>query len=207
MIGHEFVPRRDEGGSPRIDIYFIVADIDIGDFCREGQAGQVAADAIDEGFHQGIEPPSKRRTEILGSTEERSDFNLAFAGNLHALASLRYPHSAKAVIGIEFHLDPATVIRAPDAGIDDAPERHEHEQTEREARHPEVDRGEDEQERTDERIRCELLDDVRSLAMPAAGEDVDIRSAALGEDRLLVGAAEAAFARLLDDPVGALAAL
>ena len=52
----------------------------------------------------------------------------------------------------------------------------------------------------------ELLDDVRALAMPAAGEDVEIRAAALGEDRLLVGAAEAAFARLLDDPVGSLAA-
>ncbi len=51
----------------------------------------------------------------------------------------------------------------------------------------------------------ELLEDVRALSMPAAAEDVAIRSAALGEDRLLVGAAEAAFARLLDDPVGALA--
>lgn len=53
----------------------------------------------------------------------------------------------------------------------------------------------------------ELLDDVRALAMPAAGEDVEIRSAALGEDRLLVGAAEAAFARLLDDPVATLASV
>ena len=55
-----------------------------------------------------------------------------------------------------------------------------------------------------ERRTGELLDDVRALSMPAAGEDVEIRPAALGEDRLLVGAAEPAFARLLGDPVGAL---
>jgi predicted NBD/HSP70 family sugar kinase len=52
----------------------------------------------------------------------------------------------------------------------------------------------------------ELRDAVRALSMPAAAEDVEIRPAALGEDRLLIGAAEAAFAPLLSDPVGALAA-
>lgn len=52
----------------------------------------------------------------------------------------------------------------------------------------------------------ELTDAVRALAMPAAADDVEIRAAALGEDRLLIGAAEAAFAPLLDDPSGALRA-
>lgn len=41
---------------------------------------------------------------------------------------------------------------------------------------------------------------VRAQAMPASGEDVDIRLAVLAEDRLLVGAAELAFAPLLADP-------
>ena len=38
--------------------------------------------------------------------------------------------------------------------------------------------------------------------MPANGEDLEICPAALGEDRLLIGAAEAAFAELLRDPAG-----
>ncbi len=41
---------------------------------------------------------------------------------------------------------------------------------------------------------------VRSQAMPANGERLDIRPAALAADRLLIGAAEAAFADLLRDP-------
>ncbi len=39
-------------------------------------------------------------------------------------------------------------------------------------------------------------------AMPAAAEQVEIRVAALGEDRLVIGAAELAFERLIADPVG-----
>jgi predicted NBD/HSP70 family sugar kinase len=41
---------------------------------------------------------------------------------------------------------------------------------------------------------------VVSQTMPANGEDLEIRAAALAEDRLLIGAAEAAFAELLRDP-------
>lgn len=41
---------------------------------------------------------------------------------------------------------------------------------------------------------------VREQSMPANAEDLEIRSAALAEDRLLIGAAEAAFADLLSDP-------
>jgi predicted NBD/HSP70 family sugar kinase len=41
---------------------------------------------------------------------------------------------------------------------------------------------------------------VVSQTMPATGEDLEIRAAALAEDRLLIGAAEAAFAELLRDP-------
>jgi len=44
---------------------------------------------------------------------------------------------------------------------------------------------------------------VVEQTMPANGEDLDIRPAALAEDRLLIGAAEAAFAELLRDPAGA----
>lgn len=51
----------------------------------------------------------------------------------------------------------------------------------------------------------ELADAVRAQAMPANGEDLSIRLAALGEDRLLIGAAEVAFAELLRDPVSAAA--
>ena len=43
---------------------------------------------------------------------------------------------------------------------------------------------------------------VVAQTMPANGEDLEIRPAALGEDRLLVGAAEAALAELLRDPAG-----
>ncbi|WP_438854201.1 ROK family protein [Agromyces sp. M3QZ16-3] len=42
---------------------------------------------------------------------------------------------------------------------------------------------------------------VAAQAMPAAMEDVDVVVAALGEDRLMIGAAELAFTRLLDDPL------
>ena len=41
---------------------------------------------------------------------------------------------------------------------------------------------------------------VRAQAMPATTEDLDIRVAVLAEDRLLIGAAEAAFADLLAGP-------
>jgi hypothetical protein len=37
--------------------------------------------------------------------------------------------------------------------------------------------------------------------MPAAMEDVEVVVAALGEDRLMIGAAELAFANLLADPL------
>ena len=47
-----------------------------------------------------------------------------------------------------------------------------------------------------------LLDEVSSQAMPSTCEELDIRIAVLAEDRLLIGAAEAAFADLLDDPLG-----
>ena len=43
---------------------------------------------------------------------------------------------------------------------------------------------------------------VAAQTMPANGEDLQICPAALGEDRLLFGAAEAAFAELLRDPAG-----
>lgn len=43
---------------------------------------------------------------------------------------------------------------------------------------------------------------VQAQTMPANGEDVELRPAALGPDRLLIGAAEAAFADLLRDPAG-----
>lgn len=49
--------------------------------------------------------------------------------------------------------------------------------------------------------------DVRKNSLEAPGEQVEIRPAALGADRLLIGAAEAAFAPLLKDPVRALDAL
>ncbi|RZS68116.1 putative NBD/HSP70 family sugar kinase [Agromyces ramosus] len=42
---------------------------------------------------------------------------------------------------------------------------------------------------------------VAEQAMPAAAEGLDIRVAALGEDRLAIGAAELAFERLLADPL------
>ncbi|WP_308796951.1 ROK family protein [Agromyces silvae] len=46
-----------------------------------------------------------------------------------------------------------------------------------------------------------LRDALAAQAMPAAAEAVELRVAALGEDRLLIGAAEAAFAGLLADPL------
>jgi len=48
-----------------------------------------------------------------------------------------------------------------------------------------------------------LYDAVAAQAMPANVEGLDIRVASLAEDRLLIGAAEAAFDRLLADPAGA----
>ncbi|MHC2998587.1 ROK family transcriptional regulator [Microbacterium sp. HJ5] len=50
-----------------------------------------------------------------------------------------------------------------------------------------------------------LTDAVGAQAMPANMEGLDIRVASLAEDRLLIGAAEGAFERLLSDPAGALA--
>lgn len=47
---------------------------------------------------------------------------------------------------------------------------------------------------------------VRAQSMPANAEDVDIRAAVLADDRLLIGAAEAAFAGLLADPLSQLRA-
>ena len=47
-----------------------------------------------------------------------------------------------------------------------------------------------------------FTDAVTAQTMPANGEDLEIRPAALAEDRLLIGAAEAAFAELLRDPAG-----
>jgi predicted NBD/HSP70 family sugar kinase len=47
-----------------------------------------------------------------------------------------------------------------------------------------------------------LREAIATQAMPAAGESVELRLAALGEDRLMIGAAEAAFAPLLADPLG-----
>ncbi|MET0974575.1 MAG: transcriptional regulator, partial [Leifsonia sp.] len=41
---------------------------------------------------------------------------------------------------------------------------------------------------------------VLAQALPVAGEELEIRVAGLGEDRLLIGAAEAAFAAVLADP-------
>lgn len=52
-----------------------------------------------------------------------------------------------------------------------------------------------------------FLADVRAHSLQAPGEQAEIRPAALGADRLLIGAAEAAFAPLLRDPVGTLDAL
>ncbi|WP_394550836.1 ROK family protein [Agromyces sp. MMS24-JH15] len=45
-----------------------------------------------------------------------------------------------------------------------------------------------------------LRDLVVAQAMPGAADQVEVRVAALGEDRLLIGAAEAAFADVLADP-------
>jgi len=49
----------------------------------------------------------------------------------------------------------------------------------------------------------DLEEAVRSQAVAAAFEGVGIRVAALGEDRLMIGAAEAALAELLSDPLAA----
>jgi predicted NBD/HSP70 family sugar kinase len=46
----------------------------------------------------------------------------------------------------------------------------------------------------------QIADDVRALAMSESAEALEIRPAALGADRLLIGAAELAFADLLADP-------
>ncbi|WP_022893020.1 ROK family protein [Agromyces subbeticus] len=46
--------------------------------------------------------------------------------------------------------------------------------------------------------------EVAEQAMPAAFEQLAIRTAALGEDRLMIGAAEAAFSSLLADPLAGL---
>lgn len=49
--------------------------------------------------------------------------------------------------------------------------------------------------------RDELVEAVGRLAMAESAESLDVRSAALGPDRLLIGAAELAFAELLANPV------
>lgn len=53
-----------------------------------------------------------------------------------------------------------------------------------------------------ERDPSALLLGLAQQAMPAAAEQVEIRVAALGEDRLVIGAAELAFEALLADPLG-----
>lgn len=53
---------------------------------------------------------------------------------------------------------------------------------------------------------AELTDLVRAQSMPANAADVELLPAALGEDRLLIGAAEAAFSDLLADPLRAIGA-
>ena len=45
-----------------------------------------------------------------------------------------------------------------------------------------------------------LVEAVAAQAMPASMEGLSIRTAVLAEDRLLIGAAELAFAELLRDP-------
>ncbi|QEV98975.1 ROK family protein [Microbacterium caowuchunii] len=50
-----------------------------------------------------------------------------------------------------------------------------------------------------------LASAVRAQAMPACAEGLEVCSASLADDRLLIGAAEAAFAPLLADPAGTLA--
>lgn len=47
---------------------------------------------------------------------------------------------------------------------------------------------------------AQIADDVQALAMSESAEALEIRPAALGADRLLIGAAELAFASLLADP-------
>lgn len=47
-----------------------------------------------------------------------------------------------------------------------------------------------------------LAQAVAANSMPACAEDLEIRSAELADERLLIGAAEAAFEGLLSDPVG-----
>lgn len=49
------------------------------------------------------------------------------------------------------------------------------------------------------------VEDVLTGSLPAPGEHVILAAPALGDDSTLLGAAEAAFAPLLDDPVGAVA--
>ncbi|BDZ40359.1 ROK family protein [Microbacterium suwonense] len=45
-------------------------------------------------------------------------------------------------------------------------------------------------------------DEVRARALAASAENLELASAALGADRLLIGAADAAMQRLLADPLG-----
>ena len=49
------------------------------------------------------------------------------------------------------------------------------------------------------------VEDVLTSSLPAPGEHVILSAPALGDDSTLLGAAESAFAPLLDDPMGALA--
>ena len=47
-----------------------------------------------------------------------------------------------------------------------------------------------------------IIDEVRARSLSASAERLELASAALGADRLLIGAADAAMERLLADPLG-----
>ena len=53
-------------------------------------------------------------------------------------------------------------------------------------------------------VHADVLEALRSRAMQASGESVTLEVPGLGEDSVLLGAAEMAFARLFEDPVTAL---
>jgi predicted NBD/HSP70 family sugar kinase len=52
-----------------------------------------------------------------------------------------------------------------------------------------------------------VVQEALRTALPAAGEQVRLTVAELGDDSVAVGAAELGFARLLDEPLGTLAGL
>ena len=53
-------------------------------------------------------------------------------------------------------------------------------------------------------VHADVLEALRSRAMQAPGESVTLEVPGLGEDSVLLGAAEMAFAPLFEDPVTAL---